>query len=93
MRVSVLVRMVVVGLVVVLALALAVFSALSLMFVLELSLALAPRRAMVFIGACRFSSRRSQGKQLLLMLKAATAFGKQKWRLRARQACVRSWCV
>ena len=84
---------VVAGLVAVLALALAVFLALSLMLVPVLSLALVLGRAMMLIRACRFLSRRSQEKQLRLMLKAAIAFGKQRWRLRARQACVRSWCV
>ena len=114
----VLVRMVVVGLVVVLALVFAWTMVLSVMQVLVLSLALvadlkgktladsegeilvdlegktlAPRRLTIFTGACRFSLRRSQGKQSRLMFKAAIPFGQQRRRLRARQACLRSWCV
>ena len=75
---------VVAGLVAVLALALAVFLALSLMLVLVLSLALVLGRAMMLIRACRFLSRRSQGKQLRLMLKAVIVLAKQKQLLKLR---------
>ena len=61
--------------------------------VLVLTLALVPGFMMMLVAACRFSLRRSQEKQLRLMLNAAIAFGKRRWRLRARQACLRSWCV